>query len=135
MSEIREDRLSVSYFDSLYRLLEECRGVGGLLRPLAFRVFHETRKRKESVYSDKSPFSIFIYEEKEKDTEVIYHQVMKACGAGYIKKLFGLSFLDILQLDYATFVDIDGKCSEYARARNQTMDEMQEELEDNGDDE
>lgn len=122
----------VDYLEKHREFMEEARNVTGLLAPLSFRVFNETYKRARTDLpgSDKSPFYLFQFQEEEKSeyADILFYKALNLAKMGTPYKLFGLTFKDLLNMDYPTFSDIDEACREEQTRKNKTMEEVKDEL-------
>lgn len=109
--------------------LSKFRNVTGLLRPLLFRVFSASYEENTSVVDGRDPFKIFRTPEREvAGQDVLLKRVISACKTGIPARKFGLSLIDMMNMDLATFNMIDEACAELLSDTNIATKDALEDL-------
>jgi hypothetical protein len=66
-----------------------------------------------SVVDDRDPFILFRSVEDESSTkDIMLKRAISLCKTGLPTRKFGLSLMDIMELDLATFNMVDDACAE-----------------------
>jgi hypothetical protein len=117
---------------SLMSLIKETAKAKGLMKPLLLRVFNKSFIDKHDIASGTLSTSLFEFDEDNEmsaGTDLLLRKAVNTARTGVPSDKFGLSLLELLQLDYATFEFIDDVCGEILKDKSYHATNLLKEME------
>lgn len=110
LSSIRVSGDTLKEYITKYPLfLESLEDVEGICRSFAMMVFEEAVFNKDKIASDRSPYRYIIYKGADRYKNFYRDEVFNLLEREETKELYGLTYSDLMSMDYYTFSVIKQK--------------------------
>ena len=109
------------------RYIRSIRGVSGVMRQLSFRVFEKAFLTGSNPIDDRDPF-IMHKRDPDTTTDLILKKAMSLAETGIPFKTMGLSLRDLMDLDMATFDQIDETVTRILKDKATAVEEFEDDL-------
>lgn len=110
----------------------------GLLRFLSFQIVNDTHFRREHIEKNSHLYKYNYFRHIKESSNLYYDKVMQLCSRRILKDpmgsdrrvidIFGYTPDDIMQMDYASFRDLEERLSNIETEHNESMDATAKQL-------
>jgi hypothetical protein len=132
------DRIK-DYLLNFHKWQEQAKDADGYLRNLSFMIFNDGHFNKEIILAETNRYDYFNYRKAPSRSNAFYERIMDLCSRSILRDpmgsdkrlidIYGYTPADLLDMDYASLIDIEERINEIEKEHDRHMTETTKTLE------